>query len=125
MADSANWKEREANRKTLGSYALLRLVERSHVSLYWDEDTDALELDGWVTIYPPESSENESGKWEVWVTTFWGGNYHEPPSADSDIHESFTNPQAAIVEAFKLIEDNTFQRQAEAEALDELERSAS
>ena len=83
---------------------VLDLASTRHRGWTFIEDDE-----GWdfppFTLYAPHSPENDSGQWEVWLTTGDMGSRWEPPSCDSDCVASFdTGYQAASYIARALFE---------------------
>lgn len=115
-----DWRQRQENERALGRFALLALFERYGIDLRWDADSGALIIGSWVTIYPPEAPENESGQWEVWTDSVsYGVRYRpdgtgEPDTVDSDLHKAWPHGDQALRTALDLVIRHRIDAEAEA-----------
>ncbi len=77
--------------------AIEDVLRETGARLSFDPDTEAFEFDGLLTLYTPDSPENESGAWEVWSTTYHNGSQWEPPGGDCELDDSHPNMWSALI----------------------------
>lgn len=104
-----DWRQRQECERTAGREQLIALLNQYHVDPRWDKDSAALVLGGWVTIYAPDSPDNESGQWEVWTDSvsrgvrYYADGSGEPDTVESDLHKAFLAGDQALCEALSLL----------------------
>lgn len=85
--------------------------------LEWDTDTEGAIVEGLVTLYAPDAPEVDSGKWEVWVTSYTPATRWEPEDVDADVDSQHDTPWAALRRMAEILEQRDADNCAESEAL--------